>query len=240
MPSAPESVNKKAATMAKLAAQAKTEARAAKAGRKADKKTFIANATKYEAEYKATDAAAIAGRREAKAKGGYFVPSEPKVLLVVRIRGTIGVDPKAKKIMRLFRLLQIHNATFVKANDATLRMLKLIEPYVTYGNPSRKTIKDLIYKRGFGKVNKQRVPISENAVIQDGLESKTIRCADDLIHEIITCGPEFKEANNFLWPFKLSAPLGGFSNKTKLLHYLEGGEAGARGEQINKFIQKLL
>ncbi|CAJ2674913.1 unnamed protein product [Trifolium pratense] len=30
---------------------------------------------------------------------------------------------------------------------------------------------------------------------------------DDLIHEILTVGPHFREANNFLWPFKLKAPL---------------------------------
>ncbi|GMI26656.1 hypothetical protein TeGR_g12596 [Tetraparma gracilis] len=240
MPSAPASVSKKLATQAKLAAQAKTEARASKAARKADKKTFAANGAKYAAAYAAEEAAAVKGRRDAKAAGGFYVPAEPKVLLVVRIRGTIGVDPKAKKIMRLFRLLRIHNATFVRNNEATKRMLRLVEPYVTYGNPSLKSIRQLIYKRGFGKVNKQRTPISENQVIQDGLGSSNVRCADDLINEIYTVGPEFKEANNFLWPFALSSPKGGFSAKTKLLHYLEGGEAGARGEEINKLIQKML
>lgn len=31
-----------------------------------------------------------------------------------------------------------------------------------------------------------------------------IICVEDLIHEILTVGPHFKEANNFLWPFKLA------------------------------------
>ena len=31
-------------------------------------------------------------------------------------------------------------------------MLKLVQPYVTYGFPSLKTVRELIYKRGFGKV----------------------------------------------------------------------------------------
>ena len=30
-------------------------------------------------------------------------------------------------------------------------MLKLVQPYVTYGYPSLKTVRELIYKRGFGK-----------------------------------------------------------------------------------------
>eukprot|EP00978_Attheya_sp_CCMP212_P011464 scaffold28281_cov53-Attheya_sp.AAC.4 len=146
----------------------------------------------------------------------------------------------AKKVMQLFRLRQIHNATFVRLNEATIRMLRLIEPYVTYGYPTRATVEKLLYKRGFGKVNKQRTPIAENSVIETVLGKMDICCAADLVHEIITVGPNFKQANNFLWPFKLSSPVGGFSSKTKLLHFLEGGEAGARGEEINKLVKKML
>jgi 60S ribosomal protein uL30 len=236
----PESVLKKQATQAKIAAQAKAESVAAKAKKATDKKLFLANAEKYAAEYAATAKAEIDNRRKAKASGGFYVPAMPKVALVIRIRGIIGVSPKAKKVMQLFRLRQIHNATFVKLNEATIRMLRLIEPYVTYGIPTRATIEKLMYKRGFGKINKQRIPIADNSVIQEGLSKYGINCTADLIHEIVTVGPNFKQANNFLWPFKLSSPLGGFSRKTKLLHYLEGGEAGARGEEINKLVKKML
>uniref|UniRef100_A0A7R9VW21 Ribosomal protein L30 ferredoxin-like fold domain-containing protein n=1 Tax=Pseudictyota dubia TaxID=2749911 RepID=A0A7R9VW21_9STRA len=236
----PESVLKKQATQAKLAEVALKASKAAKKKKKADKKTFTENAAKYEAEYAAADKEAIANRRKAKASGGFYVPAEPKLALIIRIRGIIGVSPKAKKIMQLFRLRQIHNATFVRMNEATTRMLRLIEPYVTYGYPTRATIEKLIYKRGFGKINKQRIPIAENSVIEEGLKGTDIRCCADLVHEIVTVGPNFKKANNFLWPFKLSAPDGGFSRKTKLLHFMEGGEAGNRGEEINKLVKRML
>merc|ERR1712129_571465 len=111
-------------------------------------------------------------------------------------------SPKSKKVMQLFRLRQIHNATLVKLNGATIRMLRLIEPYVTFGYPSKSTI---------AKLNKQRIPISENSVIEAGLGKYGIRCCAELVHEIVTCGPHFKQANNFLWTFKLTSPRGGFS-----------------------------
>jgi len=237
---APESVLKKQATQAKIAAEALAASKAASEKKRADKAIFVANAEKYAAEYAAAEKAAIDNRRKAKASGGFYVPAEPKLVLVIRIRGIIGVSPKAKKVMQLFRLRQIHNATFVKLNEATTRMLRLIEPYVTYGYPTRATVEKLIYKRGFGKLNKQRVPIAENSVIEEGLGACDIRCCADLVHEIFTVGPNFKKANNFLWPFKLSSPLGGFSSKTKLLHFMEGGEAGARGEEINKLVKKMI
>jgi len=236
----PESVLKKQATQAKLAEAAAAAAKEAEAKAAADAKTFVANAEKYAAEYAAAEKEAIDSRRKAKAEGGFFVPAEPKLALVIRIRGIIGVSPKAKKVLRLFRLRQIHNATFVRLNEATIRMLRLIEPYVTYGYPTQATVAKLVYKRGFGKINKQRIPIAENKVIEEGLGDCGICCAADLIHEITTVGPNFKKANNFLWPFKLSSPTGGFSKKTKLLHFLEGGEAGARGEEINSLVKRMI
>ena len=35
--------------------------------------------------------------------------------------------------------------------------------------PNLKTVRELIYKRGYGKVNKQRVPLASNAVIEQTL-----------------------------------------------------------------------
>lgn len=64
-----------------------------------------------------------------------------------------------------------------------------------------------------------------------------IICIEDLIHELYSVGPHFKEANNFLWPFKLSAPNGGL--KKKRLHYVEGGDAGNRETKINALIRRM-
>jgi len=236
----PESVLKKEATQAKIATAKAAAATEAEAKAVTDLAKFKANAAKYQEEYAAADKAAVENRRQAKLQGGFYVPAQPKLCLVIRIRGTIGVSPKAKKVMQLFRLRQLHNATFVRLNEATIRMLRLIEPYVTYGHPTRTTVEKLVYKRGFGKLNKQRIPIADNAVIEEGLGDVGICCAADLIHELVTVGPNFKKANNFLWPFKLNNPVGGFSSKTKMLHFMEGGESGSRGEEINAFIKKML
>ena len=92
----------------------------------------------------------------------------------------------------------------------------------------------------YTKLNNQRIPIGDNSVIEEGLGKLGICCAADLVNEIVTVGPNFKAANNFLWPMKLSNPKGGFSRKTKMLHFMEGGEAGARGEEINALVKKMI
>ena len=90
-------------------------------------------------------------------------------------------------------------------------MLRLVEPYIAYGYPNLKTVRQLVYKRGYGKVNKQRIALTDNSIIEGQLPG--IACVEDLIHELYTCGPNFKQANNFLWPFKLSSPRGGYRKK---------------------------
>ena len=65
--------------------------------------------------------------------------------------------------------------------------------------PSRKTISDLVHKRGYAKIEKQRLPLSSNEIIEKYLGTHGIICIDDIVHEIYTTGPHFKEANNFIW-----------------------------------------
>jgi len=103
--------------------------------------------------------------------------------------------------------------------------------------PSLKTIRELIYKRGYGKVKHQRIPLRDNAIIEGVLGKFDIICIEDLIHEIFTCGEHFKQANNFLWPFKLTPPLGGFSKKRQ--HFIQGGQHGNREHLINALIRSM-
>ena len=43
------------------------------------------------------------------------------------------IAPKPRKILQLLRLLQINNGVFVRVTKATEQMLRLVEPYITYG-----------------------------------------------------------------------------------------------------------
>merc|ERR1712066_834848 len=180
----------------------------------------------------------IESRRNAAANGQLFVPAQNKVLLVVRIKGINKVPPKEKLILRLLRLRQIHNATFLKVNKATLNMLQRIQPYVTYGYPNRKTVESLVYKRGYGKVNGQRVRLSNNFIVEETLGKHGMMCVEDVVNEVMNVGPAFKQVNNFLWPFKLSSPKGGLVRKTK--PFLSGGDFGSREHEINAFVRRMI
>ena len=68
----------------------------------------------------------------------------------------------------------------------------LTEPYITWCTPNLKSVRDLIYKRGFVKVDGKRTPITSNDLIEDKLGKQGIICVEDLVHEIFTVGPNFK------------------------------------------------
>ena len=199
---------------------------------------IFTRAESYLKEYATAEKALVSERRAARVTGDYFVDPQAKLAFVVRIRGVNGVSPKVRKILQLLRLRQIFNGAFVKINRATLQMLQLIKPYIAWGYPNLKSVRELVYKRGYGKVAKQRVAITDNAVIESQLGGSGIICTEDLIHEIFTVGPKFKEANNFLWTFKLNAPKGGLEKK--LRGYTDGGQAGNRETHINELVQRML
>ncbi|KAH6647266.1 60S ribosomal protein L7 [Truncatella angustata] len=234
----PETLLKKRKSQEK----ARAEKSAASDKRKKDNKTkrgvIFQRAEKYVKEYRDQEREKIRLNRVAKQEGSFHVAAEEKLLFVVRIKGINKIAPKPRKILQLLRLLQINNGVFVKVSKATTEMIKIVEPWVAYGYPNLKTIKELVYKRGYGKVNKQRIPLTDNSIIEENLGKYGIVCMEDLIHEVYTVGPNFKQAANFLWPFKLSNPTGGFRTR-KFKHFIEGGDLGNREDKINALVRQM-
>ncbi|WP_411025382.1 uL30 family ribosomal protein, partial [Salmonella sp. s55004] len=194
-------------------------------------------AEEYIMQYRKQELDKIRLGRVARKHGNFYVPDEPRLAFVIRIRGINGVSPRVRKILQLLRLRQIQNGVFIRLNKATLNMLRLVEPYIAWGYPNLKSVRELIYKRGFGKMQGSRIALTDNTLIERSLGKCNIICIEDLIHEIFTTGPSFKLASNFLWPFKLSSPRGGYRKKGN--HWVEGGDFGNRETYINRFIRQM-
>merc|ERR1711997_747837 len=206
--------------------------------RRAKRVDIFKRAEKYVKEYQDQEKDEIRLQRDAKKDGNYYVPAEPKLAFVMRIRGINQVSPKVRKVLQLFRLRQINNGVFIKLNKATINMLRICEPYITWGVPNLKSVRELIYKRGFLKVDGKRTPITSNELVETNLGRHGIICVEDMIHEIFTVGNNFKYVSNMLWPFKLNTPNGGWRKKTN--HFVEGGDFGCREDKINALLRKMV
>jgi len=195
-------------------------------------------AEQYVKEYRQKERDEIRMSRQARNKGNFYVPAEPKLAFVIRIRGINQVHPKVRKALQLFRLRQINNGVFVKLNKATVNMLRICEPHIAWGYPNLKSVRELIYKRGFAKVDHKRQPLTSNNIIENTLGKRGLICMEDLVHEIFTVEKNFKYASNFLWPFKLNTPTGGWRKKTN--HYVEGGDFGCREDKVNELLRRMV
>jgi large subunit ribosomal protein L7e len=230
------------------------------AARKKDQKVRRAalklRASKYSKEYRADAARLTHQKRMAKATGNFYVEPEAKMMLVIRISGINKMAPKPRKILKLLRLDQLHKAVFIKCTRPMMNMMKCIMPYVACGYPNLKTVKNLILKRGFARVdesapkptkigkymrkNYSRLPITSNEMISEQLGQYGIHGVDDLVHEIYKVGPHFKQANSFLWAFKLSSPNGGWVLKKHGFQEPKGGDWGNREELINGLVRRMM
>jgi len=238
LPAVPETLLKKRKIRA--AVRAATEKRRVKVTKAAKEKrqVIFKRAEHYLQQYRRHQKQEIALKRNAKKVGNFYVPAEPKLAFVMRIRGINKIHPRPRKVLQLLRLRQINNGVFVKLNKATIQMLRIADPYIAWGYPSMKSIRQLVYKRGYVKVDRQRIPLTDNDIVEKALGKHDVICVEDMIHQIYNVGEHFKQVTNFLWPFKLSNPRGGFVKKAN--HFVEGGDFGNREDQINKLLERMI
>jgi hypothetical protein len=59
-----------------------------------------------------------------------------------------------------------------------------------------------------------------------------------MVYQLFTVGRVFKQVNNFLWPFKLNTPTGGWRKKSN--HFVDGGDFGNREDKINELVQRMI
>merc|ERR1712216_562628 len=168
----PESVLKKRKTQEKLAIEKAKEAHAAKKANKDKRVQAYKSAEKYVKEYRALAKQRVRMHRQAKAAGNHFVDGEAKLAFVVRIRGLNDMHPKTKKILQIMRLRQMNMGVFMKISKAATEMLKRVEPYISYGYPNLKSVRELIYKRGFGKINNSACPSTTTRWLRRVLASR--------------------------------------------------------------------
>eukprot|EP00180_Rhodochaete_pulchella_P003786 Plantae.Rhodophyta-Rhodochaete_pulchella.ctg6823.p1 GENE.Plantae.Rhodophyta-Rhodochaete_pulchella.ctg6823~~Plantae.Rhodophyta-Rhodochaete_pulchella.ctg6823.p1 ORF type:complete len:269 (+),score=40.45 Plantae.Rhodophyta-Rhodochaete_pulchella.ctg6823:79-885(+) len=168
-----------------------------------------------------------------------------KVLVVLRIRGDESIPQDVKSALRRWRLGTAFSAVFVERNERNLKTLRMVEPFVTYGYPTMRTVNELVYKRGFAKIKAgdewTKKPLSDNRMIEESLGDHGIICTEDLIDEISSLGPNYVKAVKFLEPFRLRAPKDGMSKLEKLKPYKDGsGVYGNRGTEINSLLMQMV
>lgn len=164
-----------------------------------------------------------------------------KMVFCVRIRNYQGVPRDVKNVLNQFRLRQKYHGVFLRHDSTTQKLLLLVDPWVTYGTISQATVSDLLQRRGHFKLEKKRVAISNNSLVEKALLKKTngsVICIQDLVHELVFVGDNFHNVNASLWPFCLTAPKSLYEKK--ILNLQDGGDYGDRGHKMDEYLRKIL
>jgi len=143
----------------------------------------------------------------------------------------------------------------VRAGTDTIEKLMLVQNYCGWGSPTKKTLEEIIRKRGYLKKEAKRLPISDNVLVEELLGEKGIICLEDIIDAFWRCKSNevaFKAVIDVIWPIQLAslketsdkantkheATGRELKKKTTVVH--KGGYLGFMGEKINDFVAQLV
>ena len=179
-----------------------------------------------------------------------------KILMCVRVKESRNTSMQAQKILREFGLKEVNNCSFLMASDEVVKQLLLIKDFVAYGTPTKKLLNDIIRKRGYLKAkNNERVPITDNVLIEELLGDHGCICIEDVIDAFWKCDKQqtmYEECRKAIWPIQLAAlkedsehantkhAATGRELKKKTTYVEKGGYLGYMGDKINAFVEQII
>lgn len=215
--------------------------------------------------------------READALKQFYVPGEPQFFVALLLRSKISMPAKLKKVCELMRLEKINTLVILKNNESNRNMVRVIKDYVAFGFISFDLLRELVVKRGKGRVfDKHRhsfnldilsrnMPVNQHNLFlpeREMQKTEMLRqkakhtlhnitptllyntfsaptCIDDLCQHLYFGTDSFKVVNNFLAPFRLNCPKGGFK-RLKSRHFVDNGILGNWFYEIEGLIRKMI
>jgi len=148
----------------------------------------------------------------------------------VRLRSAIGARRRVKDALMLLNLRYIHSCVLLPKNKSTEGMLKMVKDYVTYGEIDKNTLVELLKKRLRMNGNKR--------VTEKGLKEVTgFKSFEEFAEALLNGKAALKNYSQFKRVFRLNSPRGGLKSKKE--HYPKG-DLGYRGEDINRFLRKMI
>lgn len=174
------------------------------------------------------------------------------LICVVRIKESRNATPQAQKILNELGLKEINNCAFLMSTLDNIKKVLLISDYVGYGQPTKKTVDEVIRKRGYLKTkDHKRQPISDNILIEELLGEQGVICIEDLIDAFWNCKRSqavYEAVKQTLWPIQLAPKkdtieAGNVKHeateklmKKKTTRALKGGYLGMMGSQIDEYV----
>jgi large subunit ribosomal protein L30 len=149
---------------------------------------------------------------------------------VVRIRGSVDTNREVEATLKMLRLKYVNNCAVLPEDGNYLGMLKKTKDYITWGIIDKKTLAELIKKRG--------------RILGDKLiDEKTLKKIakfdnfEEFSDALIAGKVKLKDLTELKPVFKLNSPKHGL--KAKRLPYPKGA-LGNRKDKINELLSRMI
>ncbi|KIH44896.1 60S ribosomal protein L7 [Ancylostoma duodenale] len=119
LPQVPETVLKRRKQRAEIRAKIIQNKVKAAAKNKEKKAKIFKRAEKYVAEYRQAQREQLRLKRDAEKKGDFYVPDEPKLAFVIRIRGINQIHPRPRKVCPFTMDFSVFFVTFHYSSTST-------------------------------------------------------------------------------------------------------------------------
>lgn len=152
-------------------------------------------------------------------------------IMIVRIRGGIGVNEQIEDTMRFLHLTRTNHAV-VWPDDKVIRgMLQKAKDYITWGAPSEKLLAEVMSKRG-------RL-IGDHPLTDKHVKSSTEYASIKALAKAVSAGEaNYNKVEGIKPLFRMHPPRKGL--KAIKRHVNAGGDLGNRGERINDLLERML
>ena len=153
------------------------------------------------------------------------------VFAVVRIRGSININPDIKRTLKLLSLTRSNHCVLLEENKVYKGMLQIVKDYATWGEINKDILSNLINSRG--------LLIGDRSITEEYIKSATsYKGIEELTQAIIENKFTYKEIPETKPLFRLNPPKKGYEGIKRSFN--NGGALGYRGKEINKLIKRML
>ncbi|MCD6478405.1 MAG: 50S ribosomal protein L30 [Candidatus Diapherotrites archaeon] len=153
------------------------------------------------------------------------------MIAAIRVRGTVHVREPVERTMRYLNLKRPNHLTLLPEEKSTIRMLKKVENYITWGEIKKETLAKLLEKKAYLECGKR---LDRDYLKKHNLNS-FLELAEKIEKRELTL-----EKLKIKRSFRMRPPSKGYGRAGIKKSFKVGGALGYRGEAINELIERML
>jgi len=148
---------------------------------------------------------------------------------VVRVRGSVNVNPKIKETMKLMKLSRVNHCVIIPENETYTGMLNIIKDYVTWGEIDSETTELLLESSGKSSGN--------SAFSKQHLKETTFKTMKALAKGLTEGKVVMRDVPGLKPLFRLHPPRKGYEGIKR--SFKVGGALGYRADKINVLLRRM-